>query len=158
MYFQFACTKFRGSNEATTEARCVACSKCAPEIKPQVLLEHVVLFSLSSPAAIGWLQVSDGNITPQLTQNCTHSFAATDIYDLQFASLMPPNNKSPQICLHLQSNQTALSTSACFLVAFLRKSLFWHLFFKKGSWFHSDDNILLRDILFIKFSFEKSYC
>lgn len=41
------------TRKSLTEARCAACSKHATEIKPQVLLEQVVLVSLSPPAAIG---------------------------------------------------------------------------------------------------------
>lgn len=44
--------------------------------------------------------------------------------------LCPPNNSRLQICLHMQSNRTALSRDACFLVAFLGQPLFYHPFKK----------------------------
>jgi len=73
--------------------------------------------------------------------------------------LCPPNNSSLQICLHMQSNQTALSRAACFLVAFFFffwTTLFYHPF-KKGGWFHSHDNRALWDILSKNPAFNKSW-
>lgn len=98
------------------------------------LASHHLLLLAGSKYQMEISHRSSPRTAPTLSQQQT--FMA---YSLRH--LCPPNNSRLQICLHMQSNQSALSRDACFLVAFLGQPLFYHPF-------HSHDNRTLRDILF----------
>lgn len=142
-YFQFECTKFSNERFALQHAVSVPLRtslRCCWNMLCSLASHHPLLLA-GSKYQMEISHRSSPKTAPTLSQQQT--FMA---YSLRH--LCPPNNSSLQICLHMQSNQTALSRDACFLVAlFLEQPLLYHPL-KKGAWFHCHSSRALWDILF----------